>query len=244
MSIFIWNSEIKNAYIWTTPVKEIFVGTTKVRPAGWKPWANTIAYYPLTANANDESWNGNNGTANWVSFSTYDWVDCAYFDWSVYTKIQLPWLWSFSEITMVIRAKTTYSLPSVSCLFMLAPSTDNKNMAIQWNNSKFILSRWNWSSAYDINDWTANDWIWHCVVATKDSSAAKLYVDGTLIWQDTRSSSVQSDSWHSAIWWHATSTNAQFIYKWYLSNSIIENKARTADEISDYYNQTKSNYWL
>lgn len=32
MSIFIWNSEIKNAYIWTTPVKEIYVGTTKVRP--------------------------------------------------------------------------------------------------------------------------------------------------------------------------------------------------------------------
>lgn len=39
MSIFIWNSEIKNAYIWTTPVKEIYVGTTKVRPSGWLPSA-------------------------------------------------------------------------------------------------------------------------------------------------------------------------------------------------------------
>ena len=35
MSIFVWNSEIKNAYIWTTPVKEIFVWTTKVRPLWW-----------------------------------------------------------------------------------------------------------------------------------------------------------------------------------------------------------------
>lgn len=48
MSIYIWNSEIKNVYIWTTPVKEVYVWTTKVRPTftprtftiTWTEWSN------------------------------------------------------------------------------------------------------------------------------------------------------------------------------------------------------------
>ena len=194
-------------------------------------------------NANDSSGNNRNWTANWVSFGTYDWIDCAYFSWSWSVKIKLPWLWTFSELTMVIWAKTTYSLPAVSVLFMLAPSTDNKNIAIQWNNSKFILSRWNWSSAYDINDWTANDWNWHCIIATYDSSWSDLYVDWVHIWHDSRSTQVKSDTNYTSIWWHANSTNSQFIYKWYLSTAIIENKKRSEAEWISYYNKVKKQFW-
>jgi hypothetical protein len=31
---------------------------------------------------------------------------------------------------------------------------------------------------------------------------------------------------------------------WYMSDLIVENKARTAEETANYYNSTKSNYWL
>ena len=222
----------------------IVVQSSSITTDFWrKPWVNTMWYRTLVWNANDSSWNNRNWTATWVSFWTYDWVDCAYFSWSYSSQIRIPWMWSFSALTMVIWAKTTYSLPAVSVLFMLSPSSNNKNFAIQWNSSKFILSRRNWSSAYDINDWTANDGVRHCIIATYDSSWADLYVDWVHIWHDSRSSQVQSDTNYSSIWWHASNSSSQFTYRWYLSTAIVENKKRTEAEWLAYYNKVKTQFW-
>lgn len=79
MSIFIWNSEIKNAYIWTTPVKEIYVGTTKVRPTTppvepvdicfWYTWAAQWWTVPSTQEYCIEVWGaqwGNSPSSSYV----------------------------------------------------------------------------------------------------------------------------------------------------------------------------------
>lgn len=47
---------------------------------------------------------------------------------------------------------------------------------------------------------------------------------------------------NAGIWWRKH-WNTNF-FRWYISEFIWENKNRTDVEILDYYDQTKSNYWL
>ena len=49
----------------------------------WLPNKNTVAYYPLTDNFNDETWNYNMTTkAGSPSITTLNWVKCCYFNGS------------------------------------------------------------------------------------------------------------------------------------------------------------------
>lgn len=85
MWISIWNSEISTA-------TGIYCGSRKLRPDGWwgwwTPWANTVAYYPLNSTS---QWNDMKGMGTAYNLATshtaptywtYQWVDCAYFNWS------------------------------------------------------------------------------------------------------------------------------------------------------------------
>jgi hypothetical protein len=77
-------------------------------------------------------------------------------------------------------------------------------------------------------------------VLTREWSSWKTYRNNVLFWNATGSGSV----WYNTevIWNYRPWDKNPFI--WYMSDFIIENKVRTTQEISDYYNQTKTNYWL
>ena len=45
-------------------------------------------------------------------------------------------------------------------------------------------------------------------------------------------------------WSFQYSTQYSELQPWTYWEIIVEDKARTAQEVSDYYNQTKANYWL
>lgn len=115
-------------------VNKRYVGTQQVRPSGWKPWSNTIAYYPLETDANDASWNWHN--ASWVSGSSYttvSWKLSANFDWNRYINTWVSvWSWPLT----------------IACLFC---HTD-----LSWSTYQTAIStpfNWNWSS---------NAHIWMC----------------------------------------------------------------------------------
>lgn len=64
-----------------------------------------------------------------------------------------------------------------------------------------------------------------------------------LSWTLSAQYSVPTTTWY--IWALANApTNSGYRYIWKLSEFIIEDKARTAQEIANYYNQTKSKYGL
>ena len=94
-------------------VNKIYVGTQQVRPV-WKPWSNTIAYYPLTSTTtvNDMSGNNRNLTNHSVSFNTYDWVNCAYFNGSSqYLNQDSVNMWLFSgSLTVSSWIKGTWAI--------------------------------------------------------------------------------------------------------------------------------------
>jgi hypothetical protein len=93
-----------------------------------------------------------------------------------------------------------------------------------WNGSLY------YGTAMPTNTWTN-------AIFTNDSWTQKLYIN----WQEVWTSSQTLDTQNSLnIWWRY----ASYYFDWKISEFIIENQARTAQEVADYYNQTKSNYGL
>lgn len=210
-------------------------------PWGWQPWVNTLAYYPLESDVKDYSWNNNDGTNNGVTFSNVWGVDCAVFT-SASTKIWLPWFWNFTNLTVSAWIKTTASI-QLSIVVGIAPTSDNKNFSLSVYNWTATLSRYTWVS-YNITDGVVNDWVWHNILGTYSSTWwTKLYVDWVYIDADATTTSVSSSSGYTFIGWHQ-SWQSMFAYVWNISNVILETAERNAQEISDYYNQTKWDYWI
>ena len=245
MSIYVWTSKIKNIYVWTTPVKAVYVWTQQVRPSWWTPWTNTLAYYPLTSTTTtqDKSWNNRNLTNSWVTFGTYKWVDCAYSSMSskLYNSSFITNQQNITALVWIYYVWNGYS----------------------WNGN-YNQTVWRWWQSSSENFWPyidnlnspwrlvcspggfwgitlTSDSVWkHCAI-TYDytNKIGKMYIDWTFIWQNTNAT---PPYWtYFWLWGGRWSTSC---FYWWLSEAIIENKIWTAQEILDYYNQTKSKYWL
>ena len=111
-------------------------------------------------------------------------------------------------------------------------------MAIIYNNE------WspNWLCApYNIWAWwqSASRDVWTHLVCVYSSGTYNLYVNG-VAW-NSYSWTVELDSWVIRVWYGATNENKHY---WQISELIIENKAWTGQEISDYFDLTKADYWI
>lgn len=211
----------------------------------WHPSANTLAYYPLTSSTtvNDMSWNNRNWTKYWtINFSTYGWVNCAYFNGGS-NYIQVPydsWM-STSSITISLWAKT-----------------------LEYNGNRWLVYKWqftwqNWIYAIAITnvswnyfDWRINttphwcnvfDWnnIWTHILVDFNWSTWHVYKNWILISTFSQSQSISSDTNKLILWAY---WNSSYCFYWYLSNIIFEKKIRTQAEITEYFNKTKSIYGL
>jgi hypothetical protein len=220
--------ELQNAYIWEYK---------------WTPGDNTIAYYPLTSTStvNDMSGNSRNLTNNGTNFGTYQWVDCAYLTaatkylltptltWSDIKTISVwaYWDWTFSPSSSTYALLLTYWILSNSARFYIYNKTDGK---LYYEND---------GTSYKITTPYVSS-VWYNLVITIGTDT-KMYINWNYIWSCT--------NWAPSNWtfifgtWINNPISADK-YSWWISNWVIENKTWSAQEISDYYNQTKSNYWL
>lgn len=224
-------------------IQRIYVGDHyQVRPKR-TPWTNTLAYRPLTSTTtvNDQSGNNRNLTnTGSVTFWTYKGVNCAYFSWS-------------NKLTTTSFVSNQQAV-TVSCWVYFIRNGYSNN----WNYNQFVR-RWGWSSAnfwpyYDTSNkkivcspwgmWTiypTTDTVRrHLTVTFNWSNIVKLYVNWVL---DGTNSSASVPSWSRFGVWGYTINNTN-VRKWWISEVIVENKVRTDQEIANYFNQTKSNYWL
>lgn len=238
MNVYVWSNALKNAFIWYW----------------WAPWSNTIAYYPLTSSTtvNDMSGNNRNLTNNWwITFWTNWWIDCASFSssnniWLTLSSTWLTWNPIFTLSAFINRKWYTTQI-SKSQVFMIWPvnsSAADVWVAINWDNwANNEYQYWSWWVS-DVNTWaynSANEW--ELVTFTNDWTNKALYINWTKVkeW----SLNINITWWNLTIWSFPTAyTNTWQRFYWYMSNVIIENKVWTATEVLNYYNLTKSNYWL
>jgi len=225
----------------------MYIWQQKIRPSGWgrwQPWANTIAYYPLTSTTttSDESGNWNTLTNNNVTFWTYQWVDCASFNGSSSrlgtTIAETPqWASPRTILWYCYNNNASYTPSNDSEIVFFSWQTgstwrmlklgifdDNNTIQQRWDDHEFWQTireqRWGGAVVYDGTKFTlyanwVSQWDW---TTTAITSWTNFYIGGS------------TTSWW---WWNG-----------YISNVIFENKARTAQEVADYYNQTKANYGL
>lgn len=216
---------------------------------GWRqPWANTLLYLPLQTDVIDQS--GNNRSTFWYGTSSFTTV------WNVPSANFSSGKISVSNdfITTALTEKTiscwvypTFSSVNSDNTFLYWLVTDNCFFALTFVSSSKIDSwtwdHWNLTTAdlgYSQNQWmlvttTCKDW----------ADNNKVYINWNLAvqWQWTNRprwySSATFNLWTFIGWTHNT-------YAWNIniSNVILEDKARTAQEVSDYYNSTKSLYGI
>ena len=204
------------------------------------PTANTVAYYPLTSvsQLQDMSWHNHTlvNKNNLVSFWTNYWVSCAYFPWNSANYL-------FVDNPTYLPSWNAARTMSIWGYFVGSTNVDSLMMFWgQWSTRQlcwlFVYQWWvyfAWYSA-DTSRYTFSKNVWHLVTMTYDWSTVRLYLDGSL--QGSIGTTLSTTTPLFWIWWHWST----HYWYWWLSDAIVENKVRTATEITNYYNATKSIY--
>lgn len=208
---------------------------------GRQPWANTIAYYPLDSvnQLSDLSWNQNTLTKQWTVTFTDN-----YASFSATGRLNTPINSTPTDQTVIF--------------WMTHESwTWNEQVPIAKRGANAIYYRWwfyknsNWDLNVQINDsWSSVSTLtadtWYMIVHTTEwtwtnSCNFKVYVNWNTTPVVNQIAPLYNDSsTYIRMWWRPN----QYNFRWKLSWIIIEDKVRTAQEIEDYFNQTKANYWI
>jgi hypothetical protein len=231
-------------------VNKRLIWTTKVRPSWWKPWANTVAYYPLTSSTTTSDMSGNNRnlTNSWVIFGTNQWVSCASFNGSS-TRLRYSNFYNLSQWDYCInfwayKLTQTSNDAYVFAMWTFKSAYKWQSLVIQYDNNVLRFAFWFDDLDSDINPWNQRVNIW--VKFKKSTNQQFIYVNGVL--RNSRTTTythtlqvlnLYIGSWYSTDTWVYINH-----WNWYLSNLIVEKSWWSDSEFLDYYNQTKSNYWL
>lgn len=215
----------------------------QVRPKTRNPWANTIAYYPLTSTTTVNDMSGNNYNFTWsATFWVDEWVDCYQCrSNSNILKNDVSLLYNKSNLAVNLRFFQKSQVNRTQLMFKTWDLSAHGRMFlyyIWWGHTLSASKYWDdKDTGYSVN---AGQWLNLC--ATYDGSVWKTYINGNLIYSWTTSLSIPS-SWNTSIGYTTYSSTTEY-FNGNMSELILEDKARTAQEISNYYNSTKSNYWL
>lgn len=217
-----------------------------VTPEEYIPTVDTLLWYPLENNANDFSGHNQNLTPDsWVTFGLNGGVQCAMLNnnkitWNVSF---LPQWWNPRTTSIWIFNQTAMPSGSKAIEFIQygAPTQSQYRSMFYMNSTPphkwYMATSYSWSLSWQPNDvgaWTliSNQRVNYTV--TVENKNVKLYLNGELIWEKT---------------FHSVNTQGTTMqlggdFVWYLSNCIIEDKARTAQEIKNYYDGMKTKYGL
>jgi len=213
-------------YIGTSGLKNAYIGEY-----WWHPWANTLAYFPLETDQLDTTGNYTlslTGTQQTVGYQ-FSWSELA-LNWT-YTRVQF----------LNVRVK----IDSVgSWITNLATMIDSWGMRYNWehirtpaNAKKFQIENGSnvasFSSAQNTTTWT-----WYNIAFGVNSNYNyNAYINGSLVWSWTLSS-IRQPSWSNIVFLFNQTATATF------SKVIVEDVVWTDQEVLDYYNKTKADYWL
>ena len=204
----------------------------------WKPWANTLFYASLNWNYNSEwTLNPSYNTSSWVTYPSlwniqYAYVNSGQMVWNIWTpptnnitfQARVNWI---SEWVVAVWA-TTWGAGDSTWIELYFSWTQR---AVYTQNS----STWYGTTS------NSNTNTWYLVTWVKNWTTLSLYKNWTLIWSVTCASSFNPKT---NIIIANNSVKPVSNTSMRVSKIIFENIAWTQAQIQDYYNQTKSNYWL
>lgn len=250
MTVLIGSNELKSPLLGSTTLKQIRAGSNKVYPKGYTPNANTLLFIPMKTDLLDH-WPLGISITNNNSVSLSSWV------WGASINV-----WNFGDgntnkylsLNNSSNMQGAYTI-SVWWYFNAYSSSYGSYFFVQWTNTdNKWLHAWVWLSsesrwllmAFYWNDLDTNQfpstWVRHHFVFSYDWNwTKKIYQDWVL-----KASATQSKftgTLYTAILGSRPRQTAARV-NGYMSDFILENRVRTQTEITEYYNLTKSLYWL
>ena len=234
MWIYKWETSITGASLGGGhPLVNVYLWEKKVWPGWWEPWVNTIAYYPFGNDQLDATWNTTLSTQAWVQDTIWfrftrdqnnsisvNWTNVSSGRWVSFYAKAYGRVWKFGAYMI--------SVPIWWVVYYYIENTS-------WFPYMYSIQYRSWQSSWGQSSWRypiSNDTRYHFAYWIDTSDNITFYLNG-----------VQQANFQ--ISWYATDpcalwTNIDFT----ISEFILEDKARTAEEIQAYYNQTKSKYWI
>jgi len=227
----------------------------------WLPWDNTLFYITNNWEISDHS--KYNHTMNWYGTAQYEtlssWIKVADFSGS-----NLIYSASFNEA----NSSTTFTM---HCWFKAKSNTWEASFSgWMWRNQNSSSTTDRWWAKWQRDNWTSKWYIiyWPSsssrasntnVAITQDTSNFALYTV-TINWWNVvlykNAVQIWTWSWATIRWWSSTGTNISLWWNWsyswatgqlvacYIWEFILENKLETLSEIQNYFNSTKSLYWI
>jgi hypothetical protein len=223
----------------------------------WQPWANTIGYWKFDWDLTDEMWlysgTASNITCTYESLPWDNNIKCLVYSrnnwWYISTANQLrPSFWKTqNDFSLWVWMNFTTFASSRDALVYIQ-SANNSVLTIQyaksdlWYSNALLVQLYNGSS--DNVRWanvSIQTGTWYNLFYTYNATTRliKFYLN----WAYVGSWTFPSD--------YTTSNNGQYSWllqwpsaAWKASNMIFEKQEWLAQEVSDYFNQTKSLYWI
>jgi len=205
-------------------------------PWWWQPWADTIVYYPFDTDWNDYSWNGYNfTTTNSTQITTVGWVTCLDMNGSTCSVSSIDVLTTYTDYTWLTWIYV--SSGSIDWAF----GDNGQGWWWSWFRVwQFKQVRWgNPVNTYStFSSFSSNQWVLFWIVMDNwEWSIYQNWVKTVLLWSGWlapyNNITPFSFSGKDGVWAYG-----------YISNFIIEKRAWTYQEIQDYFDQTKSTYWI
>jgi len=210
----------------------------------WQPWVNTIARWKL-------DWDTTDSVNN-----VYDMADRVW-SMSYWTLSWWEQYWIFDGNTVLVSTSVpTWTKGTMSAWIyksstaewiILWQCTDTNNSdayvtsIVKQDQLTFWIPWWPDKS----RSYTMSLNTWHHVVFTQDWTNLSVYVDWVQLWTEAQSGWFNYHNWNIlCIWGQARGTQSYGKLTWNLSNVIIESEARSLSDIQNYYDQTKSLYWI
>ena len=175
-----------------------------------------------------------------MSFSSYQWVNSARFDWWYLNyAITDCNFWEFTLLFWVWMENRRYGWETFGNLF---------NDSAGENISPLLSNQWKWgamdstSNRFDVlSNISFSTW-WHLYTIIHENGMCKIYLDSVEITTDTIHANLPDILWMDV--WSRDDVYSSQSLLWWLNWLILENTARTVQKLNGYYNKTKSKYWL
>ena len=213
----------------------------QVRPS-WRPWANAIAYYKFDWNLNDSSGNNRDlsiaagtftyGTESW-------WGKYVYMPKNSYTNNYTSMRYDSSSYNISFWAKR---VANVTAWWVVVDFHTGWNYfpraQFQTSFMQFVVGRTTpFPSGFDTGQW-------HHYCISISNNSATCYIDWAYYWTGALNSYNNNLPYFrlNTAWYAGSYAGESRDGR--LSELIIESVPRTAQNVSDYYNQTKAKYWL
>ena len=222
-----------NVYIWTSgTLKNDYIGERQP----FIPSSDTLYYFPLQWDVLDKSGNWRTLSQSWTQQTlgrefVLQWDSSVTLDTTLTnTKTTLAWVY--------IKNYGWYWQQFILNTIYWSLLLNNKTNTTRW--PVFYYYSWEYNVEYKVNA-TINKNQWSLVALTLDTNKyLRWYINWTQynIW--TVYNYEQNRLAVTANWVSYTDSSLDVIF----SNVIWEAKTRSKSELDDYYNNTKSNYWL